>query len=189
MSVMFGNNRIQLTTDYHLLTSVTQSLDRDPDTGTDISEPRRLLQILLKDETFRVHTWLSPLTNDLSVGPVYIDEANWPGVVRSAWRVNPQLAVYLGERFVSPAMNKEIRRHIVANPENVIESPVAAQILLGENHSHDLGFQLEVLSKSTGLIVAIIVLGTCRPAYRHNILLTAAWEQSIGSTICHAIVI
>jgi phosphatidylinositol 4-kinase A len=148
---MFGNNRIQLTTDHHLLTSVTQALDRDPDTGIDISESKRLLQILLKDERFRVHTWLSPLTNDLSVGPVNIDEANWPGVVRSAWKVNPLLAVHLSERFVSPTMSKEIRRLIVANPEDVIESPIAAQILLGENLSHDLGFQLEVLSIVNGI--------------------------------------
>jgi phosphatidylinositol 4-kinase A len=144
---MFGNNRIQLTTDYHLLTSVTQSLDRDPDTGTDTSELKRLLQVLLKDETYRVHTWLSPLANDLSIGPVNIDEAIWPTIVRSAWKVDPHLAVHLSERFVSPSMNKEIHRLVVANPEDVVESPVAAQILLGENHSHNLGFQLEVLPK------------------------------------------
>ena len=51
-------------TDHHLLISLAHGLDRDPDTGEDIREAKRLLQILLKDETFRVHTWLSPLTNE-----------------------------------------------------------------------------------------------------------------------------
>lgn len=104
-----------------------------------------MLQILLKDETFRVHTWLSPLLNDPSVTPVSLDEASWMATVRSAWRIDPYLAVHLSERFVSPAMHKEIRRLVIANPEDVIESPVAAQILLGDSLSSDLRFQLKVL--------------------------------------------
>jgi phosphatidylinositol 4-kinase A len=133
-------------TDYHLLTSLVHGLDRDPDTGEDIRESKRLLQILLKDETFRVHTWLSPLANDASVGPVNLDETTWPVAVRSAWRLDPYLAVHLSERFVSRRMNKEIRRLIMANPEDVIESPVAAQVLLGDSLSPDLKFQLKVHS-------------------------------------------
>ena len=65
--------------------------------------------------------------------------------MRAAWRIDPYLAVHLSERFVSPAMHKEIRRLVMANPEDVIESPVAAQILLGDSLSSDLRFQLKVL--------------------------------------------
>jgi phosphatidylinositol 4-kinase A len=132
-------------TDHHLLVSLAHGLDRDLDAGEDIREAKRLLQTLLKDETFRVHTWLSPLANDAPVTPVSLDEANWITTVRSAWRIDPYLAVHLSERFVSPAMHKEIRRLVTANPEDVIESPVAAQILLGDSLSSDLRLQLKVL--------------------------------------------
>lgn len=133
--------------DHHLLTSLAHALDRDPDTGADIRETKRLLQILLKDETFRVHTWLSPLVNDPLVTPVNLDESIWIATVRSAWKIDPYLAVHLGERFISPAMHKEIRRLVMANPEDVIESPAAAQILLGDSLSSDLRFQLKVLPR------------------------------------------
>jgi phosphatidylinositol 4-kinase A len=132
-------------TDYHLLTSLSQGLDRDPDTGENIRETKRLLQILLKDETFRVHTWLSPLSNDLSVSPLSLEEGIWPAVVRLAWKIDPYIAVHLSERFVSPSMMKEISRLIMANPEDTIESPVAAQILLGDSLTPDSRFPLKVL--------------------------------------------
>jgi phosphatidylinositol 4-kinase A len=143
-SVAFGNNRIQTTTDYHLLTSLSTGLDRDPDTGVDIHDMKRLLQILLKDETFRVYTWLSPLANDASVAPVVLEEGAWPSVVRSAWKLDPVLAVHMSQRFASPSLQKEVRRLIVANPEDVITCPVAAQIMLGDTLSSDLQFQLKV---------------------------------------------
>ena len=171
-SVTFGNNRIQLITDYHLVTSLANGLDRDPDTGEDIRETKRLLQLLLKDETFRIYTWLSPLANDNSVAPVNLDESNWLGVVRAAWKVDPFLAVHLSERFTSPTMRKEIRRLVMANPEDVIESPVAAQILLGDSLSPDLSFQLKVLLSIIWLIAVFIVLDTGRPSYGYNLFPT-----------------
>lgn len=144
--VTFGNNRIQLITDAHLLASLAASIDRDPETGQDIRDIKRLLQILLKDETFRVHTWLSPLAADPHIGPVILEETSWLTAVRVAWNVDPYLAVNLSERFISVAMMKEIRRLVMANPEDVIESPLAAQIMLGDSLAPDLGFQLRVPS-------------------------------------------
>jgi phosphatidylinositol 4-kinase A len=144
ISVMFGNNQIQLMTDYHLLTSLQQGLGRDPDGGEDIREAKRLLLILLKDETFRVNTWLNPLSNEQSVGPVAIDDAGWPAVVRQAWKVDPEIAVHLRERFNSAVMMRELRRLILTNPEDVIQCSEAAEILLGDSLSSDLRFQLKV---------------------------------------------
>jgi phosphatidylinositol 4-kinase A len=142
---MYGNNRIQLMTDSNLLQGVANSLDRDGEIGEDNLELKRLLQILLKDETFRVQAWLSPLKDDASVMPVSLDETVWPGVVRLSWKLDPYLAVHLSQRFVSQSMKKEIRRLILANPEDVIHSPLAAEIMLGDNLSIDLTFQLKVL--------------------------------------------
>jgi phosphatidylinositol 4-kinase A len=142
---MYGNNRIQLMTDSNLLQGVANSLDRDGEIGEDNLELKRLLQILLKDETFRVQAWLSPLKDDASVMPVSLDETVWPGVVRLSWKLDPYLAVHLSQRFVSQSMKKEIRRLILANPEDVIHSPLAAEIMLGDNLSTDLTFQLKVL--------------------------------------------
>ena len=143
-SVTFGNNRIQTMTDYHLLTSLSLALDRDLETGEDIREMKRLLQILLKDETFRVHTWLSPLAHDASVMPIMLDEGAWLNVVRSAWKLDPVLAVHMSQRFASQSLQKEVRHLIVSKPEDVIECPVAAQIMLGDTLSSDLQFQLKV---------------------------------------------
>ena len=131
-------------TDLNLLQGLANSLDRDGDMGEDNRELKRLLQILLKDETFRVQAWLSPLTNDLGATPVSLDETVWPGVVRAAWKLDPYLAVHLSQRFVSQSMKKEIRRLVLANPEDVIQSPLAAEILLGDALSTDITFQLKV---------------------------------------------
>lgn len=159
-------------TDYYLVTSLGQSLERDPDTGEDMRETKRLLQLLVKDETFRIYTWLSPLANDSSVTPVNLDESNWFGVVRFAWKLDPYLAVHLSERFTSPTMQKEIRRLVMANPEDVIESPVAAQILLGDSLSTDLRFQLKVTLLIIWLIAAFTLLGPGRPSYGDYLFLT-----------------
>jgi phosphatidylinositol 4-kinase A len=170
--VTFGNNRIQLMTDYHLITSLGHGLERDPDTSEDIREAKRMLQLLIKDETFRIYTWLSPLANDGSVNPVNLDESNWLGVVRLAWKLDPYLAVHLSERFTSPAMQKEIRRLVMANPDDVIESPIAAQILLGDSLSSDLRFQLKVVLSVIWLIAALTLLGSGCPSYGDNFLPT-----------------
>jgi len=142
--ITFGNNQIQLMTDYHLLNSLLQSIERDPDTGAEVSEVRGLLLILLKDEIFRVHTWLSPLVHNTSIAPASLDEASLVTVVERAWRVDPYLAVHLSERFMVPSLLKEIRRLILLTPEDVIQSPLAAEILLGDTLSPDLQFQLKV---------------------------------------------
>jgi len=176
-------------TDHNLLVSVAQGLDRDPNAGEDIREAKRLLQTLLKDETFRVHTWLSPLANDLSVTPVSLDEANWITTVRSAWRIDPYLAVHLSERFASPAMYKEIRRLVTANPEDVIESPVAAQILLGHSLSSDFLFQLKVLLAQWRLIAVSTILGTCCPSYCDNLLPSIVRESPVSSAVRNAVVV
>ena len=186
-SVTFGNNRIQTTTDYHLLTSLSAGLDRDPDTGEDIREMKRLLQILLKDETFRVHTWLSPLAHDASVTPVILEEGPWPGVVRSAWKLDPVLAVHMSQRFASQSLQREVRRLIVANPEDVIECPLAAQIMLGETLSSDLQFQLKVFRYRTCLTLVPALLDTSRATDGDNLLPPIIWQQSTGPTIRDAL--
>lgn len=142
--VTFGNNKIQLSTDYNLLTLLLQSIGRDPTPSDDIRELRRLLVTLLKDEIFRVHTWLSPVTHDTSVNPVSLDDASWVLMARAAWNADPYLCVHLDERFVAPALSREIRRLIKLDPEDLVESPRAAEILLGDGLSSDLRSQLKV---------------------------------------------
>jgi len=185
--VAFGNNRIQTTTDYHLLTSLSFGVDRDPDTGEDIHDMKRLLQILLKDETFRVHTWLSPLANDTSVTPVVLDEGAWPRVVRSAWKLDPVLAVHMSQRFPSHALHKEVRRLIVANPEDVVDCPVAAQIMLGDTLSSDLQFQLKVHIFLTFLILVPALLGTSRSTDGDNLFPSSLRQQSTDPSIRDAL--
>ena len=163
----YGNNRIQLSTDFHLLSALSAALDHDPPGGEEIEVLKRLLSILLKEETFRVHTWLYPLTVDGSIAPVLIDEALWAAIVKLAWRADPYIAVHMRERFVSPTLQKEIRRLVFANPEDVIKSPEAAEILLGDCLSPDLKFQLKVPLTMRYLTVASLILDSCGTTDRH----------------------
>jgi len=142
-SVTYGNSRIQLTTDAHLLASLSVALDRDCP-SQEVYEHNRLFILLLKDELFRVHTWLSPVSSDPTIGPVTIPEEGWPEYVRSAWKINRLIAVHLSERFSSNSLDREIQKLVFLYPEEVIDSPLAAQILLGERLSPDLLFQLRV---------------------------------------------
>ena len=143
--VQFGSNRIQLITDYQLLQGLSQALDHDPELDPETRDYKRMLMILLKDETFRVHVWLNPLANDLSIGPPTLDDAGWMMTARAAWRMDPILAVHLVKRFAWPALSREIRRLVITNPQDVVDSPLAAQILLGEGTSPDLRLQLRHL--------------------------------------------
>jgi phosphatidylinositol 4-kinase A len=133
-------------TDARLLFSLSSALDHDPPGGEEVQDLKRLVSILLKDELFRVHTWLSPLADDGSASPIVVDDLSWPSVVRSAWKADPYVAVHMSERFISPAMHREIRRLVFANPEDVVGSPEAARILLGDSLSADLRFQLKAHS-------------------------------------------
>lgn len=93
-----------------------------------------------------MQTWLNPLANNSTAGPLLVDDLAWPGVVRSAWKADPYIAVHMSERFISVTLHREVRRLVFANPEDVVQSPEAAQILLGDSLSPDLRFQLKVFN-------------------------------------------
>lgn len=131
-------------TDYHLLRSLSQAVERNSDAGEEGHDSKQLLRVLLADEIFRVHTWLYPLTNENSVNPVNLDATNEIFLVRLAWKLDPYLAIHLSERFTSSFIQREVRRLVLANPADVTESPLGAEILLRDALSPDIQYQLKV---------------------------------------------
>jgi hypothetical protein len=73
-------------------------------------------------------------------------------------------------------MMKEIRRLILANPESVIDSPLAAQIMLGDSLASDLAFQMKVFLIVAWLIVAFAILGTRCSTNGYHILPSIVWQ-------------
>lgn len=104
-----------------------------------MEEKKRLLQLLVENEVARLSVWANPLNNS-SRGSDFIGslsrsltEASWGGVVESAWRISPVIAVQLGVRFQSKALKAALGKLVRAQPYKALDSPPALKYML-EDH-------------------------------------------------------
>lgn len=102
-------------------------------------EKKRLLELFIENEYSRLSVWANPL-NSSSRGSDFIGtltktmtEATWVGVVESAWKFNPIIAVQLGTRFQSKSLKSTLGRLIRSQPYKVVSLPTALKYLL-EDH-------------------------------------------------------
>ena len=61
----------------------------------------------------------------------YCVKDSWYQVVRTAWRVNPAVAVHMAERFKAPAVTLEVGKLVRASPAEVSHVPEALRFFLG----------------------------------------------------------
>ncbi|KAG2028643.1 hypothetical protein BDR03DRAFT_1071054, partial [Suillus americanus] len=59
--------------------------------------------------------------------------STWPGVVRTVWEVDPAIAVYLTERFKSPAAHAEVQNLVRSNASQVVDTPEDSRFLIGDS--------------------------------------------------------
>ncbi|EJU05379.1 atypical/PIKK/PI4K protein kinase [Dacryopinax primogenitus] len=97
-----------------------------------------LLRLLVENEIARLIVWANP-TNDLkreqdqpSTIEKSFTDGIWSQSVRTAWKINPAIAVYMAERFKVASVHSEVSRLVRAQPKEVIDIPEALQFMLGD---------------------------------------------------------
>lgn len=155
----FGANRVQVDADIkvmseflvHLqgdsirnMTSLSslaphQSASKTSFYATRLKNINQPLRLLIENEIFRLTVWANP-SNDVKRGSDIHSllernmlESSWPGVARTVWEVDPAIAVYLTERFKSPAAHAEVQNLVRSNATQVVDTPEALRFLIGDS--------------------------------------------------------
>ncbi|CAA7271519.1 unnamed protein product [Cyclocybe aegerita] len=152
----YGANRVQVDADIKVLSEFLSYLQSDSVRGpAAISSlsPSRLsatyyaermgslnlpLRLLTENEISRLSVWSNP-TNDVKRGADIVGnmertllDTAWPGIVRTLWRLDPAVAVYLTERFKNPHIRYEVGKLVRSNTTDVLDIPDALSFLLGD---------------------------------------------------------
>ena len=64
--------------------------------------------------------------------------------IRTAWKIDPALVVYLGERFKHAIVEKEVGRWIRAHSREFLDHPTALKYVVGEKLDQFLSRDLKV---------------------------------------------
>jgi phosphatidylinositol 4-kinase len=153
----FGSNRLQVKTETRLLSDVATALKsvsgvqpKNPELQASILAKEELLVALISNEQMRLKVWLNPLqdSKDPFVHNVQTTEppdAHLMKYVRTAWEINPSLAVYLTWRYRSPALHSEVRNWILSHPAKAIDEPEALNLIFDGSLPPDVSWQLKYL--------------------------------------------
>ncbi|EIN07209.1 hypothetical protein PUNSTDRAFT_71064 [Punctularia strigosozonata HHB-11173 SS5] len=152
----FGSNRVQLDVDVKVLseflsylqtdtirgTFQTTSLSNNSPTGrisqylTRLKSSNQLLRLLVEDDLYRLTVWSNP-THDLKRGGDHLGttdrtmtDTSWVAAVRTAWQLDPSVAVHLADRFSRQSVQQEVGRLVRSNTREVLDSPEATRFLL-----------------------------------------------------------
>lgn len=66
-------------------------------------------------------------------------------ITRSVWEIDPAIAIYMMERFKSPAAHAEVQRLVRANPTLVMRTPEALRYLIDDTTRTSQRRELKVL--------------------------------------------
>ncbi|KAF4122500.1 phosphatidylinositol 4-kinase A [Geosmithia morbida] len=139
----FGSNLLQLKTEIRLMSDVLLALQMvnliggggvGPATKS-LQAKEQLLQLLLESEQIRLSVWANPLNGPLSqqlsvpTTPKSSMEAALAPLVRTAWALDPAIAVELVTRFQSARLHKDVRFLLMTMPEKAISLPEALPII------------------------------------------------------------
>ncbi|KAG9010494.1 phosphatidylinositol-4- kinase [Tulasnella sp. JGI-2019a] len=157
----YGADRVQIDSDIKLLGSFVEAIQGDgtradhmisslnaerhvqrvADYTARQKSLNNLLRLLVENEISRLRVWGNP-SNDPRRGGDHVvaaertfTEASWQQVVRTAWKINPAVAVHMAERFQSPAVGSEVTRLVRSHPQDVCHVPEAVRFFLGDRIS------------------------------------------------------
>ncbi|OWZ76646.1 phosphatidylinositol 4-kinase [Cryptococcus neoformans Bt85] len=104
----------------------------------------RLLQLLVENEISRLAVWSNPVnehgrTSAPAVGSLErsTSTADWTRLLQMAWKLNPAMAVQMGERFKIAPLQAEITHLVKSDPKAVQDVAEALHFLLGDKLEQD----------------------------------------------------
>ncbi|KAK0497081.1 hypothetical protein EDD18DRAFT_1165281 [Armillaria luteobubalina] len=145
----YGANRVQIDADVKVLSeflsylqtdSVRASAAQTPSRSTYYTDRLRTinqpLKLLVESEIYRLHVWANP-ANDLRRGTDHIISSErtlldtaWVQILRTAWKIDPTIAVYMTERFKLPILRSEVGRLVRSSTIEVLDIPEALPFLV-----------------------------------------------------------
>lgn len=150
----YGANRVQVTADIKILQEFLTHLQTDcvkgvsclsslspgqsPSQSSHVAYLNHPLRLLVENEITRLTVWANPSndsqrgTDHHSVTERSMLENNWPTSVRTIWEIDPAIALYMMERFKSPAAHAEVERLVRANPIAVATTPEGLRFLVDD---------------------------------------------------------
>ncbi|KDR73543.1 hypothetical protein GALMADRAFT_227988 [Galerina marginata CBS 339.88] len=162
----YGANRVQVDADIKVLSEFLSYLQSDsvrgPPTISSLSAARLTstyyadrmrslnlpLRLLTENEIFRLSVWGNP-TNDTKKGADLIGntertllDTSWSGIVRTLWRIDAAIAVYLTERFKNPTIRYEVGKLVRSSTIDALDIPDALPFLVGDRL--DLGVRRDL---------------------------------------------
>ncbi|CAG9939163.1 unnamed protein product [Clonostachys rosea f. rosea IK726] len=153
----FGSNRLQLKTEIRLITDVLAALKAISFIGgqtvgnlKSLQPKEQLLQLLLENEQSRLAVWINPLNVPGGHSHVHsaaktATEATLCSLVRTAWWLDPAIAIELATRFPFPRLHRDIRFLLLTMPERAISEPEALPIVYDGHLPGDCSSQLKYL--------------------------------------------
>lgn len=155
------------------------------------------LRLLIENEIYRLDVWANP-TNDPRRGIDHVTATSyadvstrrilrrrgsryqvpWSSVVRTAWQINPAIAVHMSERFKIPIVRAEVGRLVRSNTVEVLDVPEALPFFVEERTNtsfhRDLkvGFLALTNSHSNTQRLAATSMGACASCGRNHVLRT-----------------
>ncbi|KIJ56890.1 hypothetical protein M422DRAFT_238481 [Sphaerobolus stellatus SS14] len=153
----YGTDRIQLDTEIRLLNEFFHLVQSDSvrsslylsaldeksasDFMPDFKNTNLLLRLLVENEIYRLCVWKNP-TNDSQRGTDHLNftekgllEPSWRQLIRTAWKVDPAVAIHLTDRFKNPIIADEVGKWVRSNTRSVTGNPAALKFLLDQNDS------------------------------------------------------
>ncbi|KAK0463795.1 uncharacterized protein EV420DRAFT_1520089 [Desarmillaria tabescens] len=148
----YGANRVQIDADVKVLSEFLSYLQTDsvrasavisslspaqtPSRSTWLRTINQPLKLLVESEIYRLHVWANP-TNDLRRGTdqiisserTLLDNA-WIQILRTTWKIDPAIAVYMTERFKLPILRSEVGRLVKSSTIDVLDIPEALPFLV-----------------------------------------------------------
>ncbi|KAJ3296301.1 phosphatidylinositol-4- kinase [Borealophlyctis nickersoniae] len=102
----------------------------------ELNDAQQLLLLLLENELSRLTPWMNPLddkSQNLPTPPVHqVGTIKWSTMVRTAWSVNPAVALQLTSRFVgaADAINVELAELSLLSSASVMNNPEGLSVIL-----------------------------------------------------------
>jgi phosphatidylinositol 4-kinase len=72
-------------------------------------------------------------------------QSSWATVIRTVWKINPAIAVYMAERFKSPVVQQRSGSWFAQATLDVLDTPEALRFLIGDKLDLNIRRDLKVL--------------------------------------------
>ncbi|KAF8579311.1 atypical/PIKK/PI4K protein kinase [Ramaria rubella] len=149
---------------------------RSSDGVSHFKDINQLLRLLVEDEISRLCVWRNPM-NDARRGGDHpnftertLTDMSWKHIIRTAWKIDPVIAVHLFERFKHPIVESEVGKWVRSNTRSVLGNSDSLRFLLGDHLDSKIQRDLKVRSHLLvwAPVTPVTAVAYFEPQYRND---------------------